>query len=111
MKNLKRIFSSKMEIKIIKAYEDNYSYILIDKNTKKCAVIDGVGFNECNKIINSEKLELDMILTTHHHWDHSGENDNWNKLYNNIPIYCSKGKYAKEYPDILNLGNINVFFF
>lgn len=96
-----------MEVRIIKALEDNYSYVLIDSDSKKCAVIDGVGYVGCEKVIKNENLKLEMILTTHHHSDHSGENSNWHKNYSKIPIYGSDS-FGSKYPDNLKLGDINI---
>lgn len=96
-----------MEVRIIKALEDNYSYILIDRDSKKSGVIDGVGFVCCEKVIKDENLKLEMVLTTHHHSDHSGENSKWHKTYSKIPIYGSDN-FGTKYPGELKLGDIKI---
>ena len=63
-------------MKIEKLVEPNFGenvYILIDENTKKCAVVDPGGIE--TKILNyikSNGLELEYILLTHGHGDHIG---------------------------------------
>lgn len=63
-------------MKIEKLVEPNFGenvYILIDENTKKCAVVDPGGIE--SKILNYIKangLELEYILLTHGHGDHIG---------------------------------------
>ena len=80
-----------MEIKIIKCLEDNYSYILIDKNNSAC-VIDP---SEANPIINyveKNKINLKFILNTHHHFDHIGGNKDLKKKYKLKVIGFEKDK-------------------
>lgn len=59
--------------KIVEPYFGENMYILVDENTKKCAVIDPGGAKD--KILNyikSNSLNLDYILLTHAHGDHIG---------------------------------------
>lgn len=59
--------------KIVEPYFGENMYILIDEETKKCAVVDPGGASD--KILNYIKvnsLELEYILLTHGHGDHIG---------------------------------------
>ena len=59
--------------KIVEPYFGENIYILIDEETKKCAVIDPGGASE--KVLNYIKknsLDLEYILLTHGHGDHIG---------------------------------------
>lgn len=59
--------------KIVEPYFGENMYILVDENTKKCAVIDPGGAKD--KILNyikSNSLNLEYILLTHAHGDHIG---------------------------------------
>ena len=63
-----------MRVEIIKCLQDNYSYVLIDKNTNSACVVDP---SEAKPIINffeKNKIKLKYILNTHHHYDHVGGN-------------------------------------
>ena len=70
-----------MEIKIIKCLKDNYSYLIIEKNTNTVSIIDPSEFEACDKIIKKYK-KLDFILNTHHHNDHVGGNLQLKEKYN-----------------------------
>ncbi|CAG2162774.1 unnamed protein product [Oppiella nova] len=66
--------SDTMKVSVLPALEDNYMYLLIDEKSREAAVVDPV---EPNKVLNAVKeanVVLTTILTTHHHWDHSGGN-------------------------------------
>ena len=54
--------------------EDNYIYVLHDRAVNKTAVIDPGEFSAVQIFLEEKKLELDMILNTHHHFDHVGGN-------------------------------------
>ena len=59
--------------KIVEPYFGENIYILIDEETKKCAVVDPGGASE--KVLNYIKknsLDLEYILLTHGHGDHIG---------------------------------------
>jgi hydroxyacylglutathione hydrolase len=63
-----------MKIEIIPCLQDNYSYIIVDKEKKIACVIDP---SESTPIINyleKNKIDLKIILNTHHHYDHVGGN-------------------------------------
>ena len=70
-----------MKIIPIPCLNDNYAYIVKDNITKTVGVVDP---SEAKPIINylkKEKLELNYILNTHHHFDHIGGNIELQKLY------------------------------
>jgi len=74
-----RLFSSgvitsptRMQVIPVSALSDNYMYILIDKKTSTCAVVDPVEPEKLLKRIADEGANLTTILTTHHHYDHAG---------------------------------------
>ena len=71
-----------MKIIPIPCLNDNYAYIVNDVVTKTIGVVDP---SEAAPIINylkKEKLELNYILNTHHHFDHVDGNIELQKLYN-----------------------------
>ncbi|VEL21770.1 unnamed protein product [Protopolystoma xenopodis] len=88
-----------MDVVTIPALSDNYMYLLIDKGSKvgikKCAAIDPVNPSSILEKVKSLGLELTMALTTHHHQDHAGGNEElarlWSATYEipkeKFPIY------------------------
>ena len=63
-----------IEINQIPVLEDNYIYIVIDKETKKTACIDPSESQPVLLFLEENGLTLDYILNTHHHSDHVGGN-------------------------------------
>ena len=87
-----------MKIKIIPCLQDNYSYLIIDKNSKNACVIDP---SEAKPIINyleKNSIKLNYILNTHHHFDHVGGNSELKKKYNAKVIGYAED--SKRIPDI-----------
>ena len=71
-----------MKVNPIPCLTDNYAYIIKNNTSKKVGVVDP---SEAPPIINflkREKLKLDYILNTHHHFDHIGGNIELKKIYN-----------------------------
>ena len=75
-----------MNIEIIPCLNDNYSYLIHEKNSNTVAIIDPSEFNTCDKIIEKNFKKLDFILNTHHHHDHVGGNQDLKKKYNSTII-------------------------
>ena len=71
-----------MNVEIIKCLHDNYSYLLIDKNSKKACVVDPGEANPIINYIEKNKINLKYILNTHHHNDHIGGNLSLKEKYN-----------------------------
>ena len=63
-----------LDIDIIKCLEDNYSYLLRDKETNLVGVVDPSEFKPVDLEISKLYKKLDFILNTHHHNDHVGGN-------------------------------------
>ncbi|WP_296645376.1 MBL fold metallo-hydrolase [Romboutsia sp. 13368] len=121
--------------KIVEPYFGENMYILIDEETKKCAVVDPGGASD--KILNYIKanaLELEYIILTHGHGDHIGavnkiksqtnvkviaHNDEKELLNNNrknlsYSMHCGPQEldadiYVKD-KDKLELGNLKLSF-
>ena len=70
-----------LNIEIIPCLNDNYSYLLYDKDTNTVAIIDPSDFNTCDKVISKKYNKLDYILNTHHHFDHVGGNQKLKEKY------------------------------
>jgi len=82
-----------MKIIPIPCLNDNYAYIINDDITKTIGVVDP---SEAKPIINylrKEKLKLNYILNTHHHFDHIGGNIELQKLYNSKIIGYNGDKH------------------
>ena len=75
-----------MNIEIIPCLNDNYSYLIHEKNSNTVAIIDPSEFNTCDRIIEKNFKKLDFILNTHHHHDHVGGNEGLKKKYNSTII-------------------------
>ncbi len=71
-----------MNVEIIKCLQDNYSYLLIDKKSKKACVIDPGEANPIINYIEKNQINLKYILNTHHHSDHIGGNLILKEKYN-----------------------------
>jgi|MDSZ01.3.fsa_nt_gb hydroxyacylglutathione hydrolase len=54
----------------IPVLKDNYSYVIINKESKDAIIIDVPEFKPIYNYIKDNKLNLKYILLTHHHSDH-----------------------------------------
>ena len=87
-----------MKVEIISCLEDNYSYLIIDKNNKKTCIIDPSEPRPIVDFLEKNNLKLNYILNTHHHYDHIGGNIELKKKYN-AKVIGFKGDY-KRIPEI-----------
>ena len=63
-----------MEVKVIPCLNDNYCYLIFNKNNKIACVIDPSEAKPIIKEIEKYNVTLKYILNTHHHYDHVGGN-------------------------------------
>ncbi|KAF9505855.1 hypothetical protein BS47DRAFT_1374234 [Hydnum rufescens UP504] len=66
---------------------DNYAYLLIDDSTKKAAAIDPYDTNKVAEAAEAAGVQLEAVITTHHHADHSGGNEEFVKAYPGVAVY------------------------
>ncbi len=71
-----------MEIKIIKCLQDNYSYLIIDRENQSACVVDPGESKPIINFLEDNKIKLKFILNTHHHHDHVGGNKELKKKFN-----------------------------
>src|SRR6266508_482889 len=63
-----------MRIVPIPCLKDNYAYLVICEDTRRAAVIDPSEAAPIVAAVRQEGVELAAIWNTHHHWDHTGGN-------------------------------------
>ena len=90
-----------MRIEIIKCLQDNYSYLIIDKDNLKACVVDPSEASPIINFVEKKKLELVYILNTHHHYDHVGGNLELKRKYNSKVIGFKEDKKRIPGIDIL----------
>lgn len=59
-------------IKALSAFKDNYIWLFWCAKTRKAVVVDPGDAFVVEKALEQYKLELEAILITHHHYDHTG---------------------------------------
>ncbi|XP_069111613.1 hydroxyacylglutathione hydrolase, mitochondrial-like [Argopecten irradians] len=102
-----------MKILLLPALEDNYMYLLIDEDTQECACVDPV---EPDKVLSAVKeggFNLTTVMTTHHHWDHAGGNEELLKKAPGLKVFGGDdriGALTKKVvqDDEFKVGNLNV---
>jgi len=92
-----------MEIKIIPCLQDNYSYLVIDKENNIACVIDPSEAKPVIDYLENNKIKLKFILNTHHHYDHIGGNQELKKKYGACVIgYRGDKKRIPEIDILIN---------
>ncbi|XP_054160345.1 hydroxyacylglutathione hydrolase, mitochondrial-like [Oppia nitens] len=102
-----------MRVNILPALGDNYMYLLIDEKTREAAIVDPVEPNKVLTAVKAENVNLTTVLTTHHHWDHAGGNEELVKLVPNLTVVGGDervGALNKKVStgDQLTIGQMNV---
>lgn len=71
-----------LEVQRIPCLSDNYVWLLQERESGKVAVVDPSEFKPVASAIHDRGLKLDYILNTHHHWDHTGGNEELKSKFN-----------------------------
>ncbi|CAG4937009.1 unnamed protein product [Parnassius apollo] len=104
---------NKMDVKILPALQDNYMYLIVDKATKEAAIVDPVEPNTVLKAVQEHGVKLTTVLTTHHHWDHAGGNENLVKMQPGLQVYGGDDRIGAltikvQHNTKFNIGRLNV---
>ncbi|KAL1337371.1 hypothetical protein HN51_032045 [Arachis hypogaea] len=94
-----------MKIYHIPCLQDNYSYLIVDESTKEGAVVDPVEPQKVLEAANSHGVNLKLVLTTHHHWDHAGGNEQIRQLVPGIKVYGGSIDNVKGCTDKVENGD------
>ena len=81
-----------MKTEIIKCFQDNYSYIIIDESNNNACVVDPGESFPIIDFLESNGLKLKYILNTHHHYDHINGNLELKKKYGSKIVAFEKDK-------------------
>jgi hydroxyacylglutathione hydrolase len=78
----------------IPALQDNYQHLVVCERTGQAVIIDPADAPLVMQTLKRESLTLVAILNTHHHWDHTGGNDELvDRL--RVPVYCGRDDFAR----------------
>ncbi|XP_015109877.1 hydroxyacylglutathione hydrolase, mitochondrial [Diachasma alloeum] len=114
MHSLKTIVQGQsMSVHILPALQDNFMYLIVDDKTKEAAVVDPVNPTLVASTVEENKFNLTKILTTHHHWDHAGGNENMLKKFKGVQIYGGDDRVEAvnkivAHGDSFNIGSLKV---
>ncbi|XP_015597835.1 hydroxyacylglutathione hydrolase, mitochondrial isoform X2 [Cephus cinctus] len=104
---------SDMKVQILPALQDNYMYLIIDEESREAAIVDPVDPNTVASAVEKNNVNLTKVLTTHHHWDHAGGNENLCKKFNNLQVYGGDDRIGAlnckvKQGDTIKIGNLEV---
>jgi len=102
-----------MKVKLLPALQDNYMFMIICEQSREAAIIDPVEPEKCLTAIKEENVKLTHILTTHHHWDHAGGNEELCKLVKGLTVCGGDERIGAlnkkvEDGDKLKIGNLDI---
>jgi len=105
-----------MRIVQVPVLSDNYSYLVIDEETNLAATVDPAEPKTVIAAAKKEQVNLSAILTTHHHWDHAGGNEEMKNLLPTLEVYGGDTRIpalTKQVTegDTFKIGNLSVRVF
>jgi len=75
-----------LRVERIPTLSDNYTYLIVCDETGEAAIIDAPEVEPVVKRVDALDVEVVKVLSTHHHWDHSGANPELSKRYG-APVF------------------------
>jgi hydroxyacylglutathione hydrolase len=84
-----------VEIVPIPLLADNYGYLLIDPATKRAAIVDCSEAGPVLAEVERRGLALEAVLSTHHHFDHVGGNQEIASVVPGIRVLGSRADVSR----------------
>jgi hydroxyacylglutathione hydrolase len=75
-----------LQIERIPTFGDNYTYLVICDETREAAIIDAPEEDPVVARVEATQAKIELILSTHHHFDHSMANPQLAERYG-VPVY------------------------
>lgn len=75
-----------LRIERIPTLQDNYTYLLICEESGEAAVVDAPELDPVVRRVDASGARVTKVLSTHHHWDHSGANPDLAERYG-APVF------------------------
>lgn len=96
-----------VKFKVKNSFMINYSYLVFDINTKKAVIIDpSWEENRVLSFLKDNSIELEKILITHSHYDHTKMIDRLLKEFPSIKVFAHE--YESKYEGF-KCKNLNLF--
>ena len=92
--------NKEIEIITIKSLSDNYIWLLRNNSKNLTAVIDPGESEPVNRVLFQKKWQLNQIINTHHHYDHTNGNVELKKKWGSKLIAPEKEKNKIDNIDI-----------
>ncbi|KAL2920913.1 putative hydroxyacylglutathione hydrolase 2 chloroplastic [Bienertia sinuspersici] len=103
--------SAALQIELVPCLRDNYAYLIHDENTGTVGVVDPSEAVPIIDALSKKNRNLNYILNTHHHYDHTGGNMELKERYGAKVIGAGKDRERIPGIDIaLNDGHISFYF-
>ncbi|RKP05871.1 beta-lactamase-like protein [Thamnocephalis sphaerospora] len=102
-----------MKVVPVKCLSDNYAYLLIDPATQQAAAVDPVQPERVLQAVREHQCRLTTVLTTHHHADHAGGNEELVKHRTNLHVYGGDARipaatHSVQDGDTFTVGELQV---
>jgi hydroxyacylglutathione hydrolase len=88
-----------VEVIVVPCLKDNYAYFLRAEESSTVAVVDACEASPVFEALEEHGVKLGAILSTHHHRDHVGGNEELVARFPGIPVYGSerdRGRIPKQ---------------
>ncbi|XP_067858950.1 hydroxyacylglutathione hydrolase, mitochondrial [Heptranchias perlo] len=109
----KTVIKPNMKVELLPALADNYMYLLIDNDTREAAIVDPVEPQKVVEAVKKHGVKLTTVLTTHHHWDHAGGNEELVKKVSGLQVYGGDDRIGAltnrvTHKNTFQVGSLNV---
>ena len=99
------LYNQLIHIHPIPIFKDNYIWLIINPIKKKVIAIDPGDSEPLQAYLQSNQLDLEAILITHHHWDHTQGIGVLKQKYNAV-VYGPKNKQIDGLTHMVEEGDI-----
>lgn len=95
-----------LRVERVPTLKDNYSYVLLCEQSGEAAIVDAPEVEPLVRRVDALGCRVTQILSTHHHWDHSGANPELARRYR-APVFghVSDGDRIPGFTDGLTEGD------